>query len=691
MSRWPLHKAYFWQEAPLFRPLLPLIAGIICYDHGWPAPRHFSAIAILLLGSGLLLLANGIVRRRTKWLEHAHGLLVVLLFISLGWCAYASSDNRNHKDWFGKHLEKDAGYVVRILEEPRQRVASTKAVVEVLYMLQDGGAPKQVSGEALLYLYNRPDGLSIEKGDTLLVPGDWQAVRNGGNPFAFDNAGFQRRRSILYQQFLSPDRVVLTGKADPRKAGFIARAHNWCSLQINTYVREKATAGLLQAMLLGDESGFDPELRQAYSQTGVVHIVSISGSHVAVLFLLVTGLLFWIKGAHAPWIKYSIGVALVWLYVLIAGAPPSAMRSAVMFTIIALSAVMNREGQSLNTLIGAAFILLLGEPSWLYSVGFQLSFSAVLSILIFYKPLYRLLPQRTWLVNKTWQAVSASIAAEILTAPLVVYYFHNFPLVFIIANLLSVVLVGLCALVGGMSIIAVCWIAPLAQLVGQVVTQCVSFFNAAILWLQQVNPDAFQFLQISALELVMIFLFIIGVSICWLKKEKRGTLLALSSACCLMLLLSIDAYAARKQEKLIVYNNGRSALVERITGRRFGSLVGESDGNHNAREAHIGWHSWKRSVHAEQASVLDINGRTAFLLEDTTVQSYNQPFPVDVLIICRPLRQLQAGSVLRAFSPKVVVLAQRPSVYLLGRWQDSCRVHNAHLYNVADDGAFIME
>ena len=690
MSRWPLHKAYFWQEAPLFRPLLPLIAGIAFYDCGLPASRYFITIVVLLLCSGMLLLVNSVVRRRKHWMEYLQPLLTLLFFTSLGWCAYAANDSRNRPHWFAKDVDRDAACIVRLLDKPQQRAATTKNTVEVLYTLKEGSI-KRVDGKALLYLYHRPDGISFAEGDTLLIPARWEPVRNSGNPFAFDNARFQRRRGILFQQFLSPDQAILIAKANTKDAGFIKRTHNWCSRQISAYVRDSATTGLLQAMLLGDESGFDPELRQAYSETGVIHIVSISGSHVAVLFLLVTGLLFWIRGRHGAWIKYSVGVALVWLYVLMAGAPPSALRSAIMFTIIALGIVVNREGQALNTVFGAAFILLLGEPAWLFSVGFQLSFGAVLSILLFYRPIYSLWPQSNWLGRKAWQAVSASVAAEILTAPLVLYYFHNFPLVFILANLLSVLLVGLCALVGGMAIVALCWIPPLAQLIGQVVTLCVSFFNAAIRWLQRYNPDAFQYLQVDAVELFFIYVMIAGLGICWLRKEKRGLLLALPAASLLVLLLSIDSYQALKQERLIVYSNGRNALVERIAGLYSIPLAGESGGNYNARAAHIGLHAWKTASIREESPVQLINGRTVFLLKDTSTQAYTLSFPVDVLVVCRPLRSLQVSRILYTFRPKDVVLAQRPGAYHLQRWKDSCAAHNAHLYNVAEEGAFVME
>src|SRR5690606_35291651 len=150
------------------------------------------------------------------------------------------------------------------------------------------------------------------------------------------------------------------------------------------------------------------ELRQAYADTGVVHIVSISGSHTAMLFLVVTWLFFWLRRPGLQWIKYAAGVALVWVYVLVAGAPPSALRSAVMFTVFALSFMTERGQQPLNTLLMAAFVLLMANPMFLFAIGFQLSFTAVLSLILFYQPIYRLWPQRTLLGRRLWQLTAGS-------------------------------------------------------------------------------------------------------------------------------------------------------------------------------------------------------------------------------------------------------------------------------------------
>lgn len=690
MPRWPLRKAYFWQEAPLLRPLLPLITGIIAYDVGWPATKYLVPIIVCAICSGLLLAGTAFIRKRNKLLDVGHAVLTFLFFASLGWCAYAATDSRNRDDWFGHSISTNGASIVRIAEEPKERTATNKAVVEVLYNLNDSGT-RRTSGKALVYVYRRIGMPAFTKGDTLLLPAAWVPVRNNGNPFEFDNVAFQRRKDIRFQQFVSPEKLITLGNANAWQAGFLQKAHLWCNLQLRTYIQDSATFGLLNAMLLGDESGFDPELRQAYSQAGVIHIVSISGSHVAVLFWVITALLFWIKGNRGAFIKYFAGLLLVWLYVLIAGAPPSALRSALMFSVIALSTLSNREENSLNTLAAAAVILLLAHPAWLFTVGFQLSFCAVLSILMFYQPIYRAWPQTNRLGRIIWQAISVSIAAEILTAPLVIYYFNNFPILFIIANLLAAVLVGICALIGGISIIALCWIAPLARGLAWLVTWCVKCFNAGISRLQQYNPESFQFLHITGLELVLIYYIIIAIGVWLLRRDVKGLLMALPAVCILLCLLSIDKYKALRQERLIVYSNGRVPLAERISGQYFSELTEDRSISYDAKAAHIGWHAWKRQANPISIPYMRLAGKDILLLKDTAVNVFTHSLPVDVLIIGRSLRQLRVSSTLRDFMPKEIVLAIRPSAYHLQRWSDSCAAHGIRLVNTAESGAYIIE
>lgn len=685
--RWPLRTTYFWEEAPFFRPLLFLVIGIIGYDCGWVDKNHLTLATFLFTGAGLFVAISAFVRNRTVLLNVLYPVCFGVFFTTLGWCAYATATPGNTNN-YGRGAESLS--LVRIKEEPKKGLASTKLTVDLLSEVQ-GGAATPASGAAQINIYHNAGNFLPVENDTLLVPSHWQSIRNRGNPFELNTAAIQRRKGILYQEALSPGDIVVFGKSPAGNKSFISTAHEWCNRQLEAYIPDTATLGLLQAMLLGDESGFDPELRQAYSQTGVIHIVSISGSHVAVLYLVITGMLFWVRGKRGKWLKFMISLVLVWLYVLIAGGPPSALRSAMMFSVLALCTISEREGNTINTLSCTAFALLLYQPAWLFSVGFQLSFGAVLSILIFYQPIYRLWywPVKTKIGKMAWQAVAASLAAEVLTAPLVIYYFHNFPLLFLFANLLAAVLVGICALVGGMAIIALCWIPPLARILGAVVTWLVHLFNAAMIWMQGLNVASLQRLQINTAELLMVYLVIIGASVLWLKERRGGLVVALCAACFLLAMLDYDHYLALRQELLIVYNNGKEPAVETIQGTHFFSNAGAEDG-YSEKAAHIGYHAWQKDSN-HQAPYFSMNARKFFVLTDSTQQAFLNSLPVDVLVLARPLRMMRIGETLRAFSPKEVVLAVRPSAYHLKRLKDSCAAQGIRLDNVAENGAYISK
>ena len=318
------------------------------------------------------------------------------------------------------------------------------------------------NGKALVYIYKDAAPLNLGKGDLVLLPADWKPIANAGNPYEFDYARFAGRQNIYFRQFISRDEMVVAEKAALPRHSWTDRFHAWSMKQLETHVPDKKALGLLQAMLIGDEVNLDEELLQSYSETGIVHIIAISGSHVTVFFLLVSGLLFWIRHKKYHWIKYLLALPLVWLYILMAGAPPSAIRAGFMFSLLGLGFILGRNRNPLNQLFAAAFLMLLADPSWLFTIGFQLSFTAVLSLVLFYKRTLLLIQPRNILLKNTWSVMAASLAAEILVAPLVIYYFHLLPAAFLVANVFAYLFMGL-VLIAGTAIILFSWLPPLAK------------------------------------------------------------------------------------------------------------------------------------------------------------------------------------------------------------------------------------
>jgi len=469
--------------------------------------------------------------------------------------------------------------------------------------------------------------------------------------------------------------------------------HDASIATLRRYVKDRQALGILEAMLLGYESDFDPELRQAYAETGVIHIVAISGGHVAMLFFVVNSLLFWLRGKRARVFKYLLGTALVWVYVLVAGAPPSAVRSAVMFSIVALAFLARREGSALNTLCAAAFALLCYEPMWLFAVGFQLSFAAVLSLIIFYPPISRWVWSRWRVVNLIWKVVAASLAAQILTAPMSVYYFHNFPLWFLVANVFAWLMLGACALVGGLAILAFSWLPPVASVLATAVAGLVKGFNWLVLFFQKGNPDSWSHLQISAAQTLWLYAAIGFTGIFFLQRKRLALHGALASLCIFLSLLAADRYAALRQDRIVVYGGTRHSLVERITAGRNVPLFADTvwaATRQITKDTRIGYRAWRTATQPRR-DVHRIAGRTVLLLTDTLSYDAPAPFPVDVLVVNRPLKGLSPSKLKAAFSPNLLVLGGGHKRWRAEAWRDSCVAIHQRVHSTGLAGGLVVE
>ena len=195
-----------------------------------------------------------------------------------------------------------------------------------------------------------------------------------------------------------------------------------------TNIKGDKELGLAEALLIGYKDDLDKTLVQSYTNTGVVHIIAISGLHLGLIYWLLVQLLKPLqRRKYMKWLRPVIIILGLWLFSLLAGAQPSILRSAVMFTCIVIGETIAKKTSIYNSLALSAFGLLCWNPYWLWDVGFQLSYSAVLSIIIFMRPVYNLLYVKNKILDFFWKINAVTIAAQILTLPLSIYHFHQFP------------------------------------------------------------------------------------------------------------------------------------------------------------------------------------------------------------------------------------------------------------------------
>lgn len=689
---WQLRQSSIFQRAPFLRLLPALVAGILYWQLVSPQPPIFYLYAVTLLCilgyAGLALLRfPGSALKLPRFL-----LLQASLFLA-GLSVCMHQDHRSNPLWYGHFLGETKVWVATITVEPEQRQRSWKVSLNLNAAIDSNNNFKDVKGQSFLYLYRTSDTIApFHQGDLILLPNTLQAISNTGNPADFDLINFYARNNIFHSQILPADEVVLYRSGISEDLPFITRAHNWCVKQLRQYLPNKESFGLLHAMLMGDERDFDPELRLTYSETGIVHLVSISGSHVATLYAFVAILFFWLKKSRLRWLPLVLGTVIVWLYVLMAGAPPSAIRSAVMFTVFAGATLLSRDSSAFNTLLTAAFLLLLAQPMWLFAVGFQLSFLAVLSLILFYQPLYKLWPLQSRIPRLLWQLACASIAAELLTAPLVAYYFHNFPVLFLVANIVAFVVIGLLAMFGGLFILMLFWWPTIAHLIGQIVAWALSFFNQLLRWMNTtLSPEAFRYISISALELVLLYGMLAGMATAWLLKKRNGLLIMLTSACLFMISICTGQWEVLHQEKFVVYNLSRHFLAEQYLGRQHRIMATDTvlRDERAVRTARTAYHAWQPANRDSSAYFIFKNKNILLLLSPLTLLD-SFPNKVNVLVAAYPLKVPDLIQIQKCFNPDTIVIAGYQKLWVKQQLQDTVFRKQYPLHLVWEDGAFLL-
>ena len=684
MPRWPKHNPNFWETAPFFRLLLPLVAGILVYDLRPPAP---SVVPVWLAGLCLfIVLAAGF----KVWNKTIIAVSSFTLLALCGWCTSWLYDVRNDPHWFGRYSAAGACRAV-IAAPPAEKDHTWKLAVDVITVI-DSTIIHNTKGAATVYLQKEGSPMLYHTGDTVLLANNWQPLSNAGNPFEFDHAQYCRHTNIYRQQYCKAAQVRLYALGDKQQISLVSKLHNYCMDALERYIPHPATMGLIQAMLIGDEVNLDPELRRSFADTGIVHVIAISGGNVMMFFVLIGWLMLWLKHRKYRWVQYVIALPLVWIYVIMAGASPSAIRAAVMFSVLALGFVMDKDNNALNQLLATAFILLCAQPGWLYSLGFQLSFVAVLSLILFYSPIHRLYRPALrskfgqWLVKNIWATICGSFAAEVLVAPLSIYYFHNFPAMFLMANVLAAIFMFAVLILGILTVVA-SFITPVSTVIGQLDIWVVKCFSGIVNTLQQLSPASFHYLQLSTVQLGCIYIVIAGLGILLLLNRKKGAFISLAATIVLLLSLIADKYHSLQQDRLIVYNTPDKPHVERITGDRFTILSPDTSNTQNisytTTPAHIALQAWHQHKATNQRLFL-VNGKRVLILDTPATAGH---FPVDYLILnyhaAPGVAMLQT-----IYTPRAIILGNNYSYKERQQWN---KVSAAQLYKVGDNGAFTIE
>ncbi|MET0638316.1 MAG: ComEC/Rec2 family competence protein [Chitinophagaceae bacterium] len=582
----------FWKKAPFFRLLVPLITGIIVE---WYIPLPLILTYCVLASSFVLILLHSLLKQKNRYrFRFFPALPVFLLLVAAGILLLHFHDIRNHPRWRETQHQPGDGIVLKLQSQPTEKPNSFKCIATA-FVLRDSatGTQKLWSTEGLLYLYFPKDSLvrTFRPGTRLFTRRSPEPVLSSRNPHAFDYQRYSLYQGTTHQLYLrQQDYAVLTNKPSSGISTFLPSLQRGVLGTIKKYIPGDKEAGLAEALLIGYKEDLDPDLVSDYSNTGIAHIIAISGMHLALIYWLLMFLmrpLEKIKGLR--YLAPLLTVAGLWTFTLLAGAQPSVLRSAVMFTCIVTGRTISRNHSIYNSLSASAFILLCFNPFWLWDLGFQLSYAAVLSLLVFMMPVYRSVYFRNKLVDMTWKSISVSLSAQILTLPMSIFYFHQFPNYFILSNLVAVPLstiilfaeIILCAFAG---------IPAVATITGALISRLINLLNLIIDHIAGLPFATMNDLQIDLLQVFILYLLTVSIFF-WLSRlSSRSLIYSLILFALFITLRSVSFITAGHQYHLIVYNVPKKSALEYIRGRHYtyiGDTLKPADFNFHLRPNHI--------------------------------------------------------------------------------------------------------
>lgn len=693
----PFTANHFLAKTPFIKLLPPLLAGIIIQWYtDLPVQTWYLAAAV----TAVLLFAFALlpVHWRYQYVA-ARTVLLMLLLTAAGAILVWHNNITNKTDYYGHHYRQQLSFIATLLEAPVEKTNSYKALAGIEAIIKDDTV-QYTTGKAIIYFKKDSSITSLRYGSQIITQESLQPVKNAGNPGSFDY-----RRYLLFQQ--TTTQVYLT----PGKFTVLSSIHtSWLHSQllaiqsrvlaiIKTNIKSAKEAGLAEALLIGYKDDLDKTLLESYTNTGVVHVIAVSGMHLGLIYWIVSRLLSsLLKSRRTRWLHPILTILILWLFTLLAGGAASILRAAVMFTCLIIGKTFNKQASAYNTLAMSAFLLLCYNPFWLWDVGFQLSYAALLSIMVFYKPIYNLLFIKNKMIDAVWQLVCVTLAAQVLTTPVSLYHFHQFPVYFLLTNLIAVPLSSI-VLIGELLLLLLSPFTVLSEWLGLGIEYSIRLLNNYIAWVETLPMALWEGFQLSVVQIVLLFMAIAGAACWWFHRLKTFLLMGAAALLGFMVLRFVSFYQTAQQQKIIVYNVPKMQAVDFIRGNHY-CFVGDSSllvkgfaQNFHLKPSRV----LQRMAPATSLNALNgtgghyvFNNKSILIWENAMPRFMAAPkLNVDLLILSQNPK-LYVNQLTEKIQPRQVVIDGSVPAWKARRWKQDFDSLQIPCHSVNEQGAFVM-
>lgn len=515
---WPLFKA-----VPVLRILIPFVLGIVLNLVG----LSFDYCILLLVA--LMLICILIYKVLFKIVNRQ--IIVHLVFLLLGYFHVNLHREVYYPDHFS-NLPKGK-FLLIINSIPEVKAKSVKAFAKVIRV-----GDSNSSGQVLLYFKKDSASINLKYGDEITTNLICKSIENIPNS-NFDYRQYLANKQVYQQAYLKTNEWRISKSQQGNY--FVSLAYQYresCHKVLQSSLQNQEAFAVASALLIGDDDAIPKSVYQAYTDSGTIHVLSVSGMHVGVIYLLLVSLFGRMERNKflRPVYFFSI-LIFIWMYSILSGSSASVFRAATMLTVVIVGKWINGNSPIYNSLVLSMFVLLLYNPFYLTDKGFILSYLAVFGIVYLQPKILSIWRLKSTVTYKIWEFTSVSIAAQLMTLPVSLYLFGKFPNYFIIANWIVIPLSTIAIYLSIAQIVFQKWTIFLG-----VISFCnekiICFMNDFLNLLTHLKGAVTNNIGISALE-CFLFYWMLFVIVDWLSTKRYNSLLLFLSGYALLLVINL--------------------------------------------------------------------------------------------------------------------------------------------------------
>ncbi len=547
---------------------------------------------------------------------------------------------------------------------------------------------EQASGKLLFSISADSTVKPLQVDDEFLIYAKPESIRSPLNPHQFDYKSYLEKQGILHQIRTDHGSIVKKEKASNTLFGIASnfREHIISKLEKKNFESEEM--GVIQALLLGKRDDISETTYNNYKNAGAVHILAVSGLHVGIILFLLEFFLSPLERLpKGKTIKLILVVLLFWSYAFVAGLSPSIVRAVTMFSFVAYAFYLNRPTNSFNIIALSMLFILLVKPLFLFQVGFQMSYAAVFAIVWIYPKLQKLWFPENIIIRKTWQLLSVSVAAQLGVLPISLFYFHQFPALFFISNLLVIPFLGL--ILGlGILVIVLALIDFLPQFMADGFNWVIKLMNSVIGWVAQQEGFIIKNIPFDSVQLLLGYL-IITVLVVFLSKPKWKVALVLFGG-----IIAFQSWIiwgqmlVQEKEAIILAHRSRNTILFHQLGDSLSILTSDKTNLGNV----IDNYAVAETIQKVDTSILKnsylIGDERLFIVDSLAILPLEER-PDYLLLTQSP--KLNLERLLDSIKPKKIFADGSNYPSLIRKWKATCNQKEIPFHYTGEKGYYVFD